>query len=58
MLLFPPVESGATVRDMPAHELFVGYFVSCAAGGLSFFEAVDSLKTLQEDPDSVPTREQ
>jgi hypothetical protein len=39
----PPVDSDANVRVMPAHELIMEYFVSCAAEGMPFFEALDSL---------------
>jgi hypothetical protein len=38
-----PVDSDADVRSMPSHELIIGYFVSCAAEGMPFFEAMDSL---------------
>jgi hypothetical protein len=44
LLPLPPVDSDAAVRTMPAHELFVGFFLECAAGGLSFYEALDSLR--------------
>jgi hypothetical protein len=37
-----PVDSDAVRHAMPAHELIIGYFVSCAAEGLSFYEAMDA----------------
>jgi hypothetical protein len=38
-----PVDSDAAIRAMPTHELMVEYFVSCAAKGMPFYEAMDSL---------------
>jgi hypothetical protein len=45
-----PVDSDADVSTMPVHELFVGYFVSCAAEGMPFFEALDSILELARQP--------
>jgi hypothetical protein len=40
---FQPGGSDAPLRSMPSHELLIRYFVSCAAEGMSFYKAMDSL---------------
>ena len=40
---YQPGVSGS-LRDMPMHELTVGYFLECAAEGMSFFETMDAFE--------------
>jgi hypothetical protein len=52
LLPLPPIVSDAAVRTMPAHELFVGFFLECAANGMSFCEALYSLRKPDPAADS------
>jgi hypothetical protein len=41
----PPIDDPeAAARAMPTHELIVRYYVSCVAGGMSLYEAMNSLR--------------